>query len=86
MRPRVGFGSKVRVRSGSESGLVTGDEPTFSTELRQVGGGLLVRRPQHPQSPASGFQAVHVPRSGDGRVRGSLQLLKRIAFLHMPSG
>ena len=32
-----------------------GLEPTFSTDLRQVGDGLLVRRPQRAPEPALGF-------------------------------
>ena len=46
-------------------------EPTFSAELRQVGDGLLVRRPQWPLSPASRFQVVSSPehrRASVGRV------------------
>ncbi len=39
MRPRVGIGSFVCIRAGSDLGLITGGELTFTPERRQCGGG-----------------------------------------------
>ena len=46
-------------------------EPTFSAELRQVGDGLLVRRPQRPPESGLGFSGGQVARSGRDTQRGS---------------
>ena len=58
-------------------------EPTFSAERRQVGDGLLVRRPQRPPESEVGFSGGQVPgaemgvcgacgRAVDGGPRGGL--------------
>ena len=60
--------------------MVLCHEPTFSTELRQVGDGLLVRRLQWPQSPASGFMLSDNPerrRGCVGRLGALVTLLKK---------
>ncbi len=41
---KVGFGSEVRIRDGSDSGLVTVAEPTLSPERRQCGGSRPFKR------------------------------------------
>ncbi len=43
-------------------------EPTFGAERRQVGAGLLVRRPQRPPESGLGFSGGQVARSGDRAV------------------